>query len=120
MCSAINGRPPSAIAPSCRARAPRHRISAASSGRRVKRIATAGGDRQSAPLSRVGRCNVLHFRGNLAEGEASWRALLTEATSEGFRTVQAQAEHGLGNTLDRRGQTEQGVPHLWRAYELYE
>jgi len=84
------------------------------------RIAAAAGDRRSVLLSRVGRCNVLHFRGNLAEGEASWRALLTEAASEGFRTVQAQAEHGLGTSLDRRGKSLEGVPHLWRAYELYE
>lgn len=84
------------------------------------RIAAAVGDRQSVLLSRVGRCNVIHFRGNLAEGEAEWRALLKDATREGFRTVQAQAEHGLGNILHRRGQTEQGIPHLWRAYELYE
>src|SRR3989442_14372068 len=84
------------------------------------RIATSVGDRQSVLLSRVGQCNVIQFRGNLTEGEARWRALLKDATIEGFRTVQAQAEHGLGNTLDRRGQTEQGVPHLWRAYELYE
>ena len=84
------------------------------------RIAISAGDRQSVLLSRVGECNVVQFRGNLTEGEAQWRALLKDAVSEGFRTVQAQAEHGLGNTLDRRGQTEQGVPHLWRAYELYE
>jgi tetratricopeptide (TPR) repeat protein len=84
------------------------------------RVAAAVGDRQSVLMSRVGQCNVIHFRGNLAEGEAAWRALLEDATKEGFRTVQAQAEHGLGTTLDRRGQPSQGVPHLWRAYELYE
>jgi tetratricopeptide (TPR) repeat protein len=84
------------------------------------RIAAAAGDRQSVLLSRVGQCNVIHYRGNLAEGEAAWRVLLEDATREGFRTVQAQAEHGLGTTLDRRGQPVQGVPHLWRAYELYE
>ena len=84
------------------------------------RIAAATGDRQSVLLSRVGRCNVIHFRGNLAEGEAAWRALLNEAVKEGFRTIQAQAEHGLGNILERRGRPEDGVPHLWRAYEVYE
>jgi len=84
------------------------------------RIAAGIGDRQSVLLSRVGRCNVIHFRGNLAEAEAAWRELLAEASAEGFRTVQAQAEHGLGNILGRRGHPQQGVPHLWRSYELYE
>src|ERR1700752_140709 len=84
------------------------------------RLASTAGDRQSVLLSRVGQCNVIHFRGNLAEGEACWRALLADATAEGFRSIQAQAEHGLGTTLDRRGQPQEGVPHLWRAYELYE
>jgi tetratricopeptide (TPR) repeat protein len=84
------------------------------------RLASTAGDRQSVLLSRVGQCNVIHFRGNLAEGESAWRTLLADATKEGFRTVQAQAEHGLGTTLDRRGQPQEGVPHLWRAYELYE
>lgn len=84
------------------------------------RIASAAGDRQSLLLSRVGQCNVIHFRGNLAEGESAWRTLLADAAREGFRTVQAQAEHGLGTILDSRGQPDQGVPHLWRAYELYE
>ena len=84
------------------------------------RIATTIGDRQSILLSRVGQCNVLHFRGNLAEGEAAWRAVLDDAVREGFRTVQAQAEHGLGTSLDRRGKSHEGATHLWRAYELYE
>jgi len=84
------------------------------------RLAEAGGDRKSVLLSRVGRCNVIHFRGNLLEGEAAWLALLSDATKEGFPTLQAQAEHGLGTNLERRGRPEDGVAHLWRAYELYE
>jgi tetratricopeptide (TPR) repeat protein len=84
------------------------------------RIAAASDDRQSVLLSRVGQCNVLYFRGNLAEGEAAWRAVLNDAIREGFRTVQAHAEHGLGTSLDRRGKSHEGAAHLWRAYELYE
>ena len=84
------------------------------------RLASTAGDRQSVLLSRVGQCNVIHFRGNLAEGEAAWRTLLADATKEGFRAVQAQAEHGLGNILVRRGRAHEGAPHLWRSYELYE
>jgi tetratricopeptide (TPR) repeat protein len=84
------------------------------------RVATTIGDRQSELLSHVGRCNVIHFRGNLSEAEEAWRTLLNDATSEGFKTVQAQAEHGLGTSLERRGRAQEGIPHLWRAYELYE
>jgi tetratricopeptide (TPR) repeat protein len=84
------------------------------------RVAVTVGDRQSALLSRVGQCNVIHFRGNLAEAETAWRALLHDASSERLRTVQAQAEHGLGTLLERRGKPQEGVSHLWRAYELYE
>jgi tetratricopeptide (TPR) repeat protein len=83
-------------------------------------IAAAAGDRQSVLISRIGQCNVIHFRGNLAAAESAWRAVLADALVEGFRSVHAQAEHGLGNILVRRGQAHEGVPHLWRAYELYE
>jgi tetratricopeptide (TPR) repeat protein len=88
--------------------------------REAGRIAAASGDRQSVLLSRIGQCNVVHFRGNLAESEAAWRAVLADATREGFSNIQAQAEHGLGTSLDRRGKSHEGATHLWRAYELYE
>jgi len=84
------------------------------------RLGAAAGDRQSVLLSGVGQCNVIHYRGNLADAEIAWRTLLEDATKEGFRTVQAQAEHGLGNILGRRGQPQEGIPRLWRAYELYD
>lgn len=84
------------------------------------RIARVAGDRQSMLLSRIGQCNVLHFRGNLGEAEQGWRGVLADATAAGLGNVQAQAEHGLGNILHRRGQAHMAAPHLWRAYELYE
>ncbi|MEX2155701.1 MAG: hypothetical protein WD773_02545 [Gemmatimonadales bacterium] len=84
------------------------------------RIAAAAGDQRSVLLSRVGQCNVTHFRGNLAAAEAAWRALLSDAGAAGFQSAQAYAEHGLGNVLQRRGQAHEGAPHLWRAYELHE
>lgn len=84
------------------------------------RIAAKSGDALSVLLTRVGHCNVLHFRGNLAGAEVAWRAVLADAITAGFRAVEAQAEHGLGNILVRRGQAHEGVPHLWHAYELYE
>lgn len=84
------------------------------------RIASVAGDDVSVLLSRVGQCNVAFFRGNLPEAEAGWRVILADADQPQFRDIQAQAEHGLGNVLARRGQPYQGAPHLWRAYELYE
>ena len=83
-------------------------------------IAAECGDALSVLLSRVGQCNVIHFRGNLAGAETAWRAILADAVTAGFRTVQAQAEHGLGNVLVKRGQAHEGAPHLWRSYELYD
>ncbi len=84
------------------------------------RIAATAGDRQAVLFSRIGQCNVLHFRGNLGDSEQGWRAVLADATAGAFTNVQAQAEHGLGTILQRRGQTHDAAPHLWRAYELYE
>ena len=84
------------------------------------RIAGAAGDRQSVLLSRIGQCNVLHFRGNLGEAERGWRSVLADAEIRGLTEVQAQAEHGLGTVLDSRGQPHEAAPHLWRAYELYQ
>ena len=83
-------------------------------------IAAAAGDRQSVLLSRIGQCNVVYFRGELAEAERGWRGVLADAAAGGFRAVQAQAEHGLGTVLARRGQPHDGAPHVWCAYELYE
>src|SRR5439155_20706238 len=84
------------------------------------RIAAAAGDRQSVLFSRIGHCNVVHFRGNLAEAEAAWRGVLADAAAGGHRYVEANAEQGLGTVLQRRGQAHESAPHLWRAYELFE
>ena len=84
------------------------------------RLAAAVGDHRSVLLSRIGHCNVVHYRGNLAEAETAWRAVLADTRGTAFRDVEAQAEHGLGNILERRGQAYEGAPHLWRAYGLYE
>jgi hypothetical protein len=63
---------------------------------------------------------VVYFRGNLAEAERGWRSILADTSGTPYRIVMAQAEHGLGNLLNLRGQPQEGAPHLWRAYELYE
>ena len=83
-------------------------------------IAAKQGDRLAVLLSRIGNANVLHYRGNLAEAERCLRGVLDEARSGGQRQAEALAEHTLGSVLDMRGQIDEGVPHLWRAYELYE
>jgi tetratricopeptide (TPR) repeat protein len=84
------------------------------------RIAAGVSDRQAVLTSQVGQANVLYFRGNLAEAERRWRSILADTDGTPYRGVMAQAEHGLGNLLSRRGEPHEGAPHLWRAYELYE
>jgi tetratricopeptide (TPR) repeat protein len=84
------------------------------------RIADAVNDQQAVLRSRIGRCNVVYFRGNLAEAERGWRSILADSAATPYQRVVAEAEHGLGNLLNLRGRPHEGAPHLWRAYELYE
>jgi tetratricopeptide (TPR) repeat protein len=86
----------------------------------ASRIASSVGDRQAVLTSQVGQANVVYFRGNLSEAERRWRSILADTVGTPYRGVMAQAEHGLGNLLNRRGQLQEGAPHLWRAYELYD
>jgi tetratricopeptide (TPR) repeat protein len=83
-------------------------------------MARATGDLHSVFLSRIGCCNVAHFRGNFPEAERGWRALLVDTATAGDRLAEAQVHHGLGNLCQRRGEAHEGAPHLWRAYELYD
>ena len=83
-------------------------------------IAAAAQDQVAVLFSRIGRCNVVYFRGNLAEAERGWRAILADCTGTPYRRVMAEAEHGLGNLLNLRSRPHESAPHLWRAYELYE
>jgi len=83
-------------------------------------LANAANDTFSVFLSRIGLCNVHYFRGNLPEAERGWRAVLADASAVGSRAAEAQAHHGLGTLLQRRGLSDSGAPHLWRAYELYD
>ncbi len=84
------------------------------------RIAAAAGDARAVLSSRIGRCNVVFFRGNLAEAERGWRSILADSADTPYPRIIAEAEHGLGNLLDRRSQPHDAARHLWRAYELYE
>jgi tetratricopeptide (TPR) repeat protein len=84
------------------------------------RLASNLNDIEAVLLSRIGRCNVVYFRGNLAEAERGWRSILADAIQGDQPRVMAEVEHGLGNLLNLRSQPHEGAPHLWRAYELYE
>jgi tetratricopeptide (TPR) repeat protein len=94
--------------------------SADSAYQEARGIAESVGDTFSVLLSKLSQAYVLQGRGNLLEAEHRLRALLDESRTLGFRQAEAWGEHGLGNVLDTRGQLAEGIPHLWRAYELYE
>src|ERR1043166_7858352 len=84
------------------------------------RLPHTAGDSRAGLLRRGGNCNTLYFHGNLAGAEQGWRSILADASAAADRYVEAQAHHGLGNLLQRRGLAHAGAPHLWQAYELYE
>jgi tetratricopeptide (TPR) repeat protein len=84
------------------------------------KVAAEIGDQESMLRSRIGRCNVIYFRGNLAEAELGWKSILADAKAARYHRIIAEAEHGLGNLLNLRGRPHEGAPHLWHAYELYD
>ncbi|HEX2679915.1 MAG TPA: hypothetical protein VHQ03_01315, partial [Candidatus Dormibacteraeota bacterium] len=83
-------------------------------------LAEAAGDRYSALLSRIGLANVLVGRGNLPEAERRFGGILADARAAGARDAEARAEHGVAVVLHSMGQSVEGIPHAWRAFELYE
>src|SRR3989441_380152 len=83
-------------------------------------LATVGGDRYSALLSRIGRANTMLGRGNLADAERRLEEILADARAADQRDVEARAEQGIAATLYVMGQPAEGVPHAWQAFQLYE
>ncbi|MGH7548807.1 MAG: hypothetical protein ACREMM_11610, partial [Gemmatimonadales bacterium] len=83
-------------------------------------LAEAAGDVHSTLLSRVGRAISIQTRGNLGEAERSFREISAEAQTLKEREIEAHAEHALGTTLLLRGKVAEGIPHVWRAFGLYE
>ncbi len=83
-------------------------------------MASAAGDRYSALLARIGLANTILGRGNLAEAERQLRAILADAHAAGERDAEARAEHGIGVSLAQMGQGPNAIPHVWRAFELYD
>ncbi len=83
-------------------------------------LAAASGDVYSQLLSRIGHASVLWGGGDLAEAEQTYRSILAQGQRAGYRDIEARAEHGLGVALYARGQPDEAVRHVWRAFELYE
>lgn len=83
-------------------------------------LALEAGDHARVLFSRIGRAHVLWGRGNLAEAERCYGGIIAEAIAAGLRRAEAEAEHGLGVVLGTRGQVPDSLPHLWRAFDLYD
>src|SRR6266568_6049231 len=83
-------------------------------------LAAAIGDTHSELLSRIGRAETLRGRGNLLEAEGSLRGILVDAEAARDRYPQALAQQGLAVVLTTRGRPAEAIPHLWRAFQLYD
>ncbi|HKW40820.1 MAG TPA: hypothetical protein VJN39_06190 [Gemmatimonadales bacterium] len=86
----------------------------------AEELASAAGDCYSALLSRIGRANSVLGRGNLADAERRLRGILADARTAGEQDAEARAEHGIAVAHHHMGQSADGIPHAWRAFELYE
>jgi len=78
------------------------------------------GDTHSNLLARIGDANVMRQLGNLPASERSLKAILQEAEQCGDIDAQARAHHDLGAVHNNRDEGRQAIPHLYRAFELYE
>jgi len=71
-------------------------------------------------VSRLGRVNIQWGKGNLAEAEAGYRALVDDARAAVQPEAEARALDGLATAVSMRGRHAEAISHAWRAYELYE
>ncbi len=86
----------------------------------AKRLAAMTGDRHSELLSRIGSANTVLNRGNLTEAERLLEQALLDSQQVGDREAEARAHQVMSVALVTRGQPIEAIPHVWRAFELYE
>ncbi len=83
-------------------------------------LARAARDPHSELVSRLGRAYTLHGRGNLLDAERRLREVLAVADQAGDRRGQALTHQGLSVVLTSGGRPAEAIPHIWRAFELYD
>src|SRR2546427_10974210 len=83
-------------------------------------LAAATGDTHSELLSRIGRADTLRGRGNLFDAENALRDILFDAERLRDSDAQARAHQVIAVVLGTRGQPADAIPHIWRAFQLYE
>jgi len=87
---------------------------------RASSAALLAGDAHAEMASRLGRVNIVWARGNLAEAEAGYRALIADARAAHQVGHEASATQGLAVTISQRGRPAEAIPYAWRAYELFD
>ena len=83
-------------------------------------LAAAIGDTHSELLSCIGRADTLRGRGNLLAAESCLGAILADAERAGDIDARARAHQVMAVVLGTRGQPTDAIPHLWRAFELFQ
>ncbi len=83
-------------------------------------LAATIGDTHSELLSRIGRADTLRGRGNLLEAEGCLGGILADAERAGDVDAGARAHQVMAVVLGTRGQPADAIPHLWRAFELFQ
>jgi len=78
------------------------------------------GDTHTELLSRIGRVQVIRGRGNLAEAESSLRGALADAARLADAAAEGLGQHEMAVVLSTRGQPLGAIPHIWRAFQLFE
>jgi tetratricopeptide (TPR) repeat protein len=78
------------------------------------------GDTHSTFLARIGDAIVMQKVGNLPGSERALRTILEQARAARDSDAQARAHHDLGAVLLHRDRSHEAIPHLYRAFELYE
>lgn len=86
----------------------------------ARRAAASAGDMRSVFLSRIGRAQCICGRGNLPLAEETLHQILADVSISEDRDIEARVEHEIAVVLQHTGQPAEALPHVWRAFELYD
>jgi tetratricopeptide (TPR) repeat protein len=86
----------------------------------ARRIAASGGDRRSVFVSRIGRAQCIAGRGNLPLAEENLRQILADVSGSEDQDIEARVEHDIAVVFQRMGRPADALPHVWRAFTLYD